>query len=434
MFVDLQDRRVKPGETVEMDITALDPEGQPVRIEKRAGEVGELDGNRFLWTVPKEATGSFPVTFIASDATAGNSYAARRVNFDVAPAAHAHITTKGQYGVAPFTVEVSAEGSTAGGKVEFGWEFYAPEPKRKAVPFAKLVKGAKAKHTFEKPGRYEIALTVRSGDAVDRQVLPIEVTKGEPPEPPGGIGIEGNGVRIRNGADRPNDFDGTHFGTAGEGETVTRTFTLINRSSQEIAAGRGAVRIEGENAREFRVVRVPRKHVSRNGSATFELQFAPLGGGTRTATVTVQAHKGGEVTFAVAGEGAIDQAKLDAAAEALHGPAMKLLKAEKWVEAERAFRELAGKFPGTKLGREAARMLELFASDPKMKRAIEAAKRDAESTLELAKQEKRAKSLFLMAENAKKNGRADLAADYYRRIVKQYPKTTWAEKARERLE
>ena len=41
-----------------------------------------------------------PTTF-ASDASAGNSYAAERVNFDVAPAAHAHITVKGQFGVAP---------------------------------------------------------------------------------------------------------------------------------------------------------------------------------------------------------------------------------------------------------------------------------------------------------------------------------------------
>jgi len=433
VFVDLQDRRVKPGEKIEMDIVAIDPEGQPVRIQNRAGEVGALDGNQFTWTVPKDAKGSFPVTFIASDASAGNSYAARRVNFVVAPAAHAHITCAVPFGVAPFKLKVSAGGSVAEGKAEFGWEFYAPAPKRKAVAFAKQKKGRVATHEFTKPGVYEVALTVKSGEATDRQTMTIRVTKGLPPEPAAEIEVQGNGVRIRRGADRPNAFDGTHFGTAAKGEKVTRTFTFVNRFTKPMERAWRSVEIHGKRQSEFRVSRAPRAQVLPGSSATFELEFAPLGGGTRTATVTLFAHPAKRFSFTIAAESAIDQTALDAAAEVLFAPAMKLWNEKKWAAAAKVFREIVAKHPGSKQAESAAGLLELMETQPKMKRALEEAAKEAESTLDLAKQEKRAKSMFLMAENSSKNGRDDLAEKYYRRILKQYPKTTWAAKARERL-
>ena len=92
------------------------------------------DGNHYRLSVSRSATGTLPVTFIASDATAGNSYTAKRVNLVVAPTVHAHISCDTQTGKAPFTLKVSADGSRAPGKPEFGWEFYEPKPKRKAAP------------------------------------------------------------------------------------------------------------------------------------------------------------------------------------------------------------------------------------------------------------------------------------------------------------
>jgi len=434
VLLDLQDRVVTPGETVTIDLRAIDPEGQPVRIENRAGEPGDLDGNRFTFTVPTGAAGkTWPVTFIASDATAGNSYAAKQIDFVTAPAVHAHITCDSQVGPAPFTVKVSAEGSrAASGKLDLGWEFGTPAPKRKAAAFDKQAHGKTATHTFEKPGLYEVALTVKSGKEIDLETLSIWVTKGAPPIPPGGISVEGNGARIRDGADRPNDFDHTRFGRAGEGERIARTFVLLNRGAKEIATARRTVTIAGKHASDFRVSRAPRKAVSVGGSATFAVEFRPRGGGTRTATVVVSVGSA-KIRFAVAGEGAIDQAKLDAAAEPSFRAAKKLFDDRKWARAKKALEAFLDDYPGAKPATEVAALLERIRTDAGIVAEMEAAAKAEGAARDRKKEETRAKSLFRMAESAATNGRDDLAEKYYRKILAKYPDTTWAAKAKERL-
>ena len=430
----LQDRIVSPGETVTIPLRAIDPEGQPVRFEKRAGEPGRLDGNLFTFEVPTApAAGGRTVTFIASDATAGNSYAAKRVSFVTAPKVHAHIECETPTGPAPLTVKVSSKGSrVAAGKMEVGWEFSLPTSKRKPADWKKMSHEAVATHTFKKPGLYEIALTVRSGKDTDRETIQVWVTDGKPAAPAGGVAVEGNGVRIRDGDDAPSAFDHTRFGVAGEGERIARTFLLFNRGVEELTCSPRTVSIAGAQAGDFRIVRAPRRVVSPYGYARFEVEFRPRGGGVRTAEVTVRAG-GDTVRFAIAGEGAIDQEKIDAEAGPHFKTAKKLFDERKWAPARAALTEFLENWPGATVAGEAEALLQRIRTDPAIVREIEAAAEAEESARNLEKQESRAKSLFKMAESSQANGRADMARKYWKDIIEKYPDTTWAAKARERL-
>ncbi|MHC4452869.1 MAG: PKD domain-containing protein, partial [Planctomycetota bacterium] len=302
VFLGLQDQVVKPGRTVRVVLDAVDPERQPVRFFKRAGEPGKLEGNLYTLKVPRGKPGqSYSATFIASDGTAGNSYAAKRVAFTVAPRVHAHITCETLVGAAPFTFKATSKGSLPSrGKPEFGWEFYRPAPKRKPAAWKQMSHAAAVTHTFEKPGLYEVALTVKNGDETDRETVSVWVTDGPPKAPVGGVVIEGNQVRIGDGDDSPCAFDDTHFGAARQGKRVKRRFMIFNRSANGFSCSSKTVTIGGAHAKEFRVVQAPAKRVSGYGSTPFDIEFRPKGGGLRTATVTVHAGKQ-TIRFAIAG-------------------------------------------------------------------------------------------------------------------------------------
>jgi len=228
------------------------------------------------------------------------------VEFALAPKVHAHIECEQLIGAAPFTVKVSSKGSLPSrGKVQRGWEFYRPAPKRKPAEFKKMPHGARATHTFKKPGLYEVALTVTSGKITDRETVQIWVTDGAPPASVGGVVLEGNGVRIANGDDAPCAFDHTHFGAARKGPRLARRFVLFNRGAAEIRCGPGAVTLSGPHAKEFRIVRAPAKRISQRGSTSFRIEFRPNGAGAKTAEVTVRAGKQ-TTRFAITGIGAAD--------------------------------------------------------------------------------------------------------------------------------
>jgi hypothetical protein len=301
VILGLQDQAVRPGRTVKIELRAVDPEGQPVRFYKRAGEPGRLEGNVYTFKVPRGKSGQeFVATIIASDATAGNSYAAKKLTFTVGPRVHAHIDTKTLVGAAPFRFKGSARGSLPRGKAEFGWEFTSPTPKKKASDFKKMIHKAKVDHTFDKPGLYEVALTVKSGKQTDRETVQVWVTDGPPPAPEGGIVVEGNGVFIDDGDDTPCAFDHTHFGTVRQGRDLTRNFLLFNRSDKKATAV--SVTLSGAHAEDFRVAVTPAKAISGLGSTPFHIQFKPKGTGLRTAEVTVRASKT-MVRFTLAGTG-----------------------------------------------------------------------------------------------------------------------------------
>ncbi len=435
VILDLQDQRVTPGETVSIALRAVDPEGQPVRFYKRAGEPGELDGNLFTFKVPSGADAKHTVTFMASDATAGNSYSAKQIHFETKPEVFAHIETKAKtlIGAAPFTVEVSSKGSSAsGGELELGWEFYLPTSKRKAGDWKKMVHGNTAKHTFEKPGLYEIALTARSGKVSDRETLSVWVTKGDPPKPVGGVVVEGNGARIADGDDVASAFDHTDFGAVDESGTVTREFELISRDKDDLSCSSRTVRISGDHASEFKVVRAPRKTIAAGGYGTFTIEFRPRGGGTRMATVTVNAG-GSKIRFAIAGKASQDQAQIDAAASGPWIAAKSLADARKWKTAEAALAKFVDEWPGATVTPEATQLLERIRTDPEILKEVSDAADAVTAKKDLAKQSKRAKSLLSMAENSLSSGRKDLAKQYWEEILAKYPNTPQAVEAKRLL-
>ena len=276
-----------------------------------------------------------------------------------------------------------------------------------------------------------MALTVKVGDATDRQVIPIEVTKGQPPEPPSGLVVEGNGVRL--GEDRmPTDFDGTHFGTTGEGGKVTHVFTLINRETKPYSPGPRGITIDGKHRRDFEVETPAFGRVGPGGAMTFPVTFAPKGGGVRQAELCVSL---GRKTwrFRLAGESSIDQAKVDAAAEADWQKAKKLFDEKKYLEAARALTAFLEKHPASSQAELANGFLKVIETDPKVRDALAKEKKARETAKDAEKAEKRAKSLFRMAESAEQNGRADLAKKYWEQILEKYPDTSWAEKAKAKL-
>ncbi len=290
VLLGLQDQVVKSGKTVHITLAAVDPEGQPISYYKRAGEPGKIEGNVYSIKVPRlKPGGRVSATIIASDGTAGNSYAAKHIEFAVKPPVHAHIDHGDLVGAAPFTVTVSAKGSLPSkGKVEHGWEFYSPKPKGKATSWKKLNHKASLTHTFAKPGLYEIALTVRYGKEIDRETIQVWVTEGAPPEPIGGIVVEGNGVRLGGADEIPNTFDHTQFGAVSEGKRKRQTFLIFNLENKRISCPKKSVTIDGEHAKDFRIAHRPAKRVSVYGSTSFDIEFRPKGVGARKARVTIR--------------------------------------------------------------------------------------------------------------------------------------------------
>ncbi len=291
IILGLQDRYVKRGRVLDVSFDAVDPEGQPVSFYKRGGEVGAIDGNVFSWRCPKKgAAKEHHVTLIASDATGGSSYAGEVFTIHVEkPVVLAQIKVDRLMGKAPLTVAVSAKPSI-GKKLAYAWDFYAPAHKHKAKPFAKMVSGREARHTFEKPGIYEIALEVQGSGGTDRETISVLVTKDKPPARPAALRVEGNGVLIRSGDDSADVFDHTDFGRAGTREELVRTFRVVNMGAKTLVLdSKKPVVLSGVGAGAYRVVRKPRRKLEARGSATFDVRFQAKEAGEFAAEVEIQA-------------------------------------------------------------------------------------------------------------------------------------------------
>lgn len=306
VLLDLQDLVVKRGRTITLPLRSRDPEGFPVAFYTRAEDVGEVNGNVFTWRCPrKEPKGPKTITIIASDGTSGNGYAGEQVTLHVEkPKLLAQIKANTLSGPAPLTVEVSAKESIGPTrKTEYGWDFYAPAVGRKTKAFEDLVQGREAKHTFQKPGVYEITLTVRSSSGSDTETVSVLVTKEPLEERPAAIAVEGNGVLIRAGDPTPTAFDHTDYGRVEIGKSVRRTFLLVNKGDGVLTLDRKApIIVGGANARDFKVMKKPRTRIDGRGSSLFEVRFKPREAGARTATIEI--HAGSETfVFTLGGMG-----------------------------------------------------------------------------------------------------------------------------------
>jgi hypothetical protein len=128
------------------------------------------------------------------------------------------------------------------------------------------------------------------------------------PAPSAEMNVTGNGVSIADGDATPSAADHTDFGsTSVNGGTVSRTFTVENTGNADLnLTGTPKVVVSGENASDFTVTVQPSSPVGAlNDPATFTVTFDPSGGGTRTATISIDNDDSDEnpYDFAVQGTG-----------------------------------------------------------------------------------------------------------------------------------
>ena len=99
------------------------------------------------------------------------------------------------------------------------------------------------------------------------------------------IEIEGNSLAIATGDDTPIAGDGTDFGTAVQGATVSKTFTVKNVSVNPMKTH--SAYITGDNAANFSVTAAPAATVAGNSTTTFTVEFTPNTAGVNNATIVI---------------------------------------------------------------------------------------------------------------------------------------------------
>ncbi len=287
ILMNLQDTWVRPGKTLEIPLQAWDPEGFPVHFAKRSEEVGTIMGSRFVWKAERKAkTGTKTLTILASDGTSGNGYTAKQIHILLGkPKLLAHISADHLVGKVPFTVRFSAKKSIAHkSKANYFWEVFKPAKKRKHTPLAKQSKGQKLSYTFKKPGIYEVHLTIEQGKDKDDESIQIFATKDASSHKKTALQIYGNGILLQTGDTSPNLFDHTGFS-----EPSVHNFLLVNTGEKTIyLARKKRLQIEGENAREFHIVKRPPLRIPPHSSEQFSIRFRPKGVGTHQAWMVLQ--------------------------------------------------------------------------------------------------------------------------------------------------
>jgi hypothetical protein len=146
----LSDVTVLSGESVRFDIHSEDPEGLPTVLYRWANEVGNINGNTFLWETPqtKELI-TEPVSIITTDGTSG--YNSRQVMVTVTPTLAVFTADKTE-GSIPLDVKFSADGSRdiGGQNLIYAWDFDDGQISSEKNP----------RHVFQVPGFHEVRLTV----------------------------------------------------------------------------------------------------------------------------------------------------------------------------------------------------------------------------------------------------------------------------------
>jgi hypothetical protein len=305
VLLDLQDQAVRPGKELRIELRAIDPEGFPISYYKRAGEIGELDGNIFVWKCPrKEPEGGRTVTIIASDGTSGNSYAGKQVSIYVGkPKWMAQITADKLTGPAPLKVKFTGKASAGrNSKTKFGWEVRAANSKEKAKEFKDLEIKREFVHTFEEPGLYTVEMTMK-GSETDSETVQVWVTDGKVAKAKAALRIEGNGVHIHDGDETPSAFDHTDYGLIKVGQERERTFQILNQSSSTIKFDtKNPLKLSGEQAKDFKITRLASKKLGSGDSTTVTIRFRPLGPGPRNAQV-ILGNGSKRSVFTIAGVG-----------------------------------------------------------------------------------------------------------------------------------
>ena len=99
------------------------------------------------------------------------------------------------------------------------------------------------------------------------------------------IMVKGNGVAIADGDNTPSATDNTHFGNVYTGATQAKTYVIKNTGAGNLVLN--GISFSGTHASEFTLgtsVTFPR-NIASNDSLTITVNFMPLAGGSRTATI-----------------------------------------------------------------------------------------------------------------------------------------------------
>ncbi|MGK0188685.1 MAG: hypothetical protein ACI9R3_004497 [Verrucomicrobiales bacterium] len=119
------------------------------------------------------------------------------------------------------------------------------------------------------------------------------------------INVTGNGMTIPDGDITPASTDHTDFGSVDVVTgTITRTFTIENPGIEVLnLTGNPLVAITGTNQDDFTVTQQSPATIAAAGSATFDVEFDPVGTGARQATVEIANNVAGmnPYDFAIAG-------------------------------------------------------------------------------------------------------------------------------------
>ncbi len=115
------------------------------------------------------------------------------------------------------------------------------------------------------------------------------------------ITVEGSNVNLASGDTTPDPFDGTHFGSAVNGETVEQNFLVRNIGQTPLSLGAASV----SNTTDFSIVKQPRSPLGWDGSSQLRIAFHPASVGEKTAVVTIPSDDPDTptYTFTIAGNG-----------------------------------------------------------------------------------------------------------------------------------
>ncbi|WP_161499353.1 choice-of-anchor D domain-containing protein [Flavipsychrobacter stenotrophus] len=119
------------------------------------------------------------------------------------------------------------------------------------------------------------------------------------------VAVKGNGVNIADGSIVTAASNNTNFGSVYTGSTQNKTFVIKNTGAGALSVS--GINITGVNASEYTLIGAPTfpLTLAANDSQSINIRFAPLAGGSRTATINIvnsdidESH----YDFAVAGNG-----------------------------------------------------------------------------------------------------------------------------------
>jgi hypothetical protein len=124
--------------------------------------------------------------------------------------------------------------------------------------------------------------------------------------------VKGNSTTIADGDNTPSTTDSTNFGTVYVGNAQTKTYVIENTGVGNLSVS--GVSFSGTHAGEFTLVTPPTFPFSLATGATQSLtvRFAPLAGGTRTATINIASNDANEGVYDFALNGnSIDSAEVN---------------------------------------------------------------------------------------------------------------------------